>query len=343
MLSKIHPRERLVKIIAKLKSEGKKIGVTNGAFDLLHAGHVQYLEDAKKLCDILVVSVNTDESVRLYKDPRRPINSEKDRALVVAGLSSVDYVTFHNERRMRETLLALKPDLYIKGGDYNPDSLTSKDVLDAWGGKIAFVPLLPNRSTTKTIEKIVDEFGKTQEIPLKNKPSKTKVVFLDRDGVINEEKEYVSEQKDFVFLPKVFEGLKALQKMGYQVVIVTNQAGIGLGYFTKEDFYRVNKYMLLEFSKQGILISKIYFCPHSLTDKCDCRKPKTGMFENAKKDLNIDMKHSWMIGDKQLDIEAGKKAGCKTILIGSSTDFTTMPDFVAPNLVESAKIIKSNP
>lgn len=337
-VSKILQRDALARVLMRERKKGKKIGVTNGAFDILHAGHVKYLEDAKKLCDILVVSINTDESVRLYKDPRRPINSQNDRALIVAGLSSVDYVTFHPERRMRETLLALKPDLYIKGGDYNPDSLTSKDVLDSWGGKVAFIPLLPGRSTTKVIEKIVDIY-KTQEIPLKKRKLKRKAVFLDRDGVINIEKKYVSERKDFVFLPHVFEGLKRIQQKGFELIIVTNQAGIGLGYYGKEKFYDVNSFMLSEFSKHNIVISKIYFCPHSLSEKCNCRKPSIGMFEKAKRDLNLDMRKSWMIGDKKIDIEAGKKAECRTILIGNEE----LADFQANNLLKAAALIQQHP
>lgn len=344
--SKIYPREKLAKIIEKLKKKGKKIGVTNGTFDLLHAGHIKYLNDAKKLCDFLVVSVNTDDSVRLYKDSGRPINSENDRAMVVASLKNVDFVTFHPERHMRETLLALKPDFYIKGGDYNRESLTSKDVLTGWGGQVKIIPLLLGRSTTDIINKIVSQFShNATEIELPKVKNRPKAVFLDRDGVINEWKEYIYEEDRFIFLPNVFNGLRKIQEKGFKIVIITNQSGIGLGYFTKEDFYAVNRKMLMKFYENGIIISKIYFCPHSLADNCNCKKPKTGMFEKAKEDLNVDIEKSWMIGDKEIDIQAGKSAGCRTILItsGSLINFKTIPDFIAKDLVNAADIIKSNP
>src|SRR5579872_4870579 len=218
--SKIYSRENLIPIIEKLKKEGKTIGVTNGAFDILHAGHVQYLEDAKKHCDILVVSVNTDESVRLYKDPNRPINSQEDRAKTVAALESVDYVTFHNERRMRDTLLAFEPNYYIKGGDYNPDSLTSKDVLDKWGGEVLFIPLVEGRSTSSTIETIVHRYAdQTAKIETEVLKEKQKVVIVDRDGVINEQVDYLHDPAKFRLLEGVTDALKTIQDLGYKIVI----------------------------------------------------------------------------------------------------------------------------
>src|SRR5262249_43429643 len=143
-------------------------------------------------------------------------------------------------------------DFYIKAGDYDEKSLTSADVLKEWGGETRFMPLVLGRSTTSVIEKIIRLYvDRTVDIHQPQGPEKKRAVFLDRDGVINEELEYVSELKDFKFLPHVFEGVKKLEELGYAIVIVTTQAGIGLGYFTKEDFYRVNKHMLGEFHKHG--------------------------------------------------------------------------------------------
>lgn len=342
--SKIYPREKLSKILKILRDSGKIIGVTNGAFDILHAGHVTYLEQAKKKCDILVVSVNTDKSIKEYKDPQRPINPEGDRAKVVAALESVDYVTFHDERRMRATLEALKPNYYIKAADYNSSTLTSADVLKEWGGKPLLIPLVEGRSTTKILEKIIDLYKeKPISLDIKNK-SPRKAIFLDRDGVINEEIEYLHEPEKFKFVKGALEGIKKMQDMGFAIVIVTNQAGIGLGYFTKEDFFRVNKVMLRGFYDNGIIISKIYFCPHSLSDNCTCRKPKIGLFKRAREDLNIDFGSSFVIGDKVSDIEAGKKIGAKTIFVmmGHGAKFKSTkikPDRVVGNLIEAAEFI----
>jgi D-glycero-D-manno-heptose 1,7-bisphosphate phosphatase len=135
-----------------------------------------------------------------------------------------------------------------------------------------------------------------------------------------------------------------MRDMGYRIVIVTNQAGIGLGYFTKEDFYSVNKKMLQEFSKEDIVINKIYFCPHSKDEKCLCRKPETGLIMRAKDDLNLDLSKSYFIGDKLADIEAGLRAGTGTILIKREgfeevNEFNVKPDFIADNLVQAADYI----
>lgn len=347
--SKIYPRDQLVPIIARLKQEGKTIGVTNGVFDILHAGHVQYLEDAKKVCDVLVVSLNTDESVRMYKDPNRPINSQDDRARVIAALESVDYVTFHPERRMRDTLLALKPDFYIKGGDYNPDSLTSKDVLDQWGGKVVFIPLTQGKSTTGIIETIVGRYAdNTVKLPSEIPTEKQRAVILDRDGVINEEVEYLHDPDKFKVLPGVVEAIKAMQDLGFKIVIITNQQGIGLGYFSEEDFYRVNKKMLQLLHEGGISVSKIYFCPHSLEEKCHCRKPETGLLERAEQDLNLDPQKSWSIGDRASDILAGSRRKFRTILIKAGEnekfdDTEVEPNYTAASLQEAVDIIQQNP
>lgn len=341
--SKIYPRQKLSKILKTLKDSGKIIGVTNGAFDILHAGHVTYLEQAKKECDILVVSVNTDKSIKEYKDPRRPINPEGDRAKVVAALESVDYVTFHSERRMRATLMAFRPDYYIKAGDYDVVQLTSRDVLAQWGGEAVIIPAVKGKSTTTIIKKIANLYSQPVFLDTGLR-KKSKAVFLDRDGVINEEVEYLHEPEKFKFIKGAIEGIKKMQEAGFMIVIITSQAGIGLGYFTKEDFFRVNKVMLQGFYDNGIIISKIYFCPHSLSDNCTCRKPKIGLFKRAREDLNIDFGSSFIIGDKVSDIEAGKKIGAKTILVmtGHGTKFKSAkikPDFIVKDLKEASQVI----
>ncbi len=344
---KIFQREGLAEILEPIKEKGKKIGLTNGVFDILHAGHVAYLQEAREKCDVLVVSINTDSSVKEYKDDGRPIVPEMERALVVAALESVDYVTFHNERRMKATLEILRPKYYIKGGDYKTTELTSKDVLEKWGGEVVLIPMVEGKSTTNIIKKVLEVYS-NNPVELKQDDKEiAKAVILDRDGVINKEVEYLHEPEKFEFIDGAMEGIKKLQQAGFKVVIATTQAGIGLGYFTKEDFYRVNKVMLKGFRENGIVASKIYFCPHSVSENCDCRKPNTGLIKKAEEDLNLDLSKSWMIGDKTSDIKAGKDAGCKTILVntghkGDDNEYKIRPDFVAKDLRDAAAIIVSN-
>lgn len=144
-----------------------------------------------------------------------------------------------------------------------------------------------------------------------------KALFLDRDGVINIDKEYLYKIEDFEFCEGIFELLESFSSLGFILLVVTNQSGIGRGYYTKEDFEVLSAWMVEEFAKKNIKISKVYYCPHTPQDNCTCRKPNTGMFELAFEEFGIDMKNSWMIGDKLSDIQAAKKAGVvNTVFIG---------------------------
>jgi len=138
-----------------------------------------------------------------------------------------------------------------------------------------------------------------------------KAIFLDRDGVINKEKDYLYKIEDFEFIDGVFDSLKYLQDLGYKLFIITNQSGIGRGYYTKDDFNTLTRWMLNEFLKKDITIEQVEYCPHTPKDNCNCRKPKTLMIENILKNYNIDLKNSWLIGDKSSDIQCAINAGIK--------------------------------
>jgi D-glycero-D-manno-heptose 1,7-bisphosphate phosphatase len=166
-------------------------------------------------------------------------------------------------------------------------------------------------------------------------------IFLDRDGVINETPglgNYVYKIKDFKILPGVFDALKLFQLKGYKLFIITNQSGIGKGIYTKEEFLKVNKYMLNIFKEQRINIEKVYFCPHKPEENCECRKPKTKFINQAVKDFNLDLNQSWVIGDMISDIQMGKNAGCNTILIDSEFVKCFKQDKCL-NLSEAVKLI----
>ncbi len=135
-----------------------------------------------------------------------------------------------------------------------------------------------------------------------------KALFLDRDGVINIDHGYVHKKEDFVFVDGLFETLRKIAKKGYIFIIVTNQSGIGRGYYSEEAFNKLSNFMISFFLKEGIEIAGLYYCPHKPEDSCNCRKPEAGMFLKAEKDFKIDMQNSWMIGDKESDMLAAKKA-----------------------------------
>jgi len=344
---KILSRGEIEGIVAQLKQKGKKIGFTSGSFDLVHAGHVDYLEKAKEFCDILIVGVNSDTSIKQYKSPDRPIVPEKWRARLIASLQSVDYVFVFDEVNNSTNITLLEPDLYIKAGDWE-GKMTSAPLVEKYGGKVVNIPITEEIKTTHIINKIKDLLKKEElqgtEIELEKSAEKQKAVFLDRDGVINEDFGYVSEPEKFKLLPGVLEGVKSMQDAGYKIAIVTNQTGIGMGYYTREDFYKVNLEMFKHFTTAGIKIDKIYFCPHSLSEKCECRKPKAGLFKRAEKELNLDLAKCWMIGDKAADVQAGKTAGCRTILVATGHGLKERSDggedFFVADLREASKIIQ---
>ncbi|MBI4447457.1 D-glycero-beta-D-manno-heptose 1,7-bisphosphate 7-phosphatase [Candidatus Woesearchaeota archaeon] len=175
-----------------------------------------------------------------------------------------------------------------------------------------------------------------------------KAIFLDRDGVINENKEgYVRSVKEFVFLPNTIQALKLLSTLGYKLIVITNQGGIGRGLYTEKDLQSVNKKMINDLEKNDVKLDKIYYCPHSPEENCDCRKPNQLLFKKANKDFCIDVKKSFMIGDKTADIEWGRRCGCKTILVktgrgGADKKFEVTPDFIVEDLFEAANLIKAN-
>ena len=142
---------------AILRRCGKKIVFTNGCFDILHAGHVRYLEKARSFGDVLVLGLNTDASVRENKGPSRPINNEEDRAAVVDALRAVDYVVLFGERTAEEIVRKVRPDVYVKGGDYTLETLPEARIVQSYGGRVELVRFVDGHSTTRIIEKIRKE------------------------------------------------------------------------------------------------------------------------------------------------------------------------------------------
>lgn len=148
--------------------------------------------------------------------------------------------------------------------------------------------------------------------------SMDKAVFLDRDGTINRDVPYCSRPEDLELLPTVAEGIKLLNEHGFKVVVVTNQSGIARGYFTEETLSQIHQKMLADLAQYGAFIDAIYYCPHHPDEHCQCRKPNTAGFEQVARELDIDLKASFVIGDKLRDMIAAKRVGSKAILVPSS-------------------------
>lgn len=155
----------------------------------------------------------------------------------------------------------------------------------------------------------------------------SKALFLDRDGVINIDYGHVHTKENFKFIEGIFELCMTFQKQGYLIIVITNQTGIGKGYYTDKTFNELNEWMILKFNEVGVSVTKTYYCPHVPEDNCFCRKPNPGMIIEAMNDYSIDLSKSFLIGDKESDIQAGKKAGIKHLILFRNTDhFMTIDD-----------------
>ena len=153
---KIVSLKELINVVKKLRKSNKKIITTNGVFDILHLGHVKYLEEAKKLGDILIVGVNVDSSVKKIKGEKRPINNKKSRIGVLAALESVDYVFLFDEKDPRSWLLKIKPDMHVKAGDYKMNQIIEKNIVEKNNGRLVIIPMIRGYSTTNIIKKILN-------------------------------------------------------------------------------------------------------------------------------------------------------------------------------------------
>lgn len=153
-MGEVVTRSELLRIRQELRRAGKRVVFTNGCFDILHRGHVEYLAKAKALGDILIVGLNSDDSVRRLKGPGRPIVGEEDRAVMLAALRVVDLVTLFPEETPYELIRAVVPDILVKGADWTPEEIVGRDVVEAAGGSVHTIDYLPDRSTTGIIQKI---------------------------------------------------------------------------------------------------------------------------------------------------------------------------------------------
>lgn len=308
LTDKICPRTALPAHLATLP---RPLVFTNGVFDVLHRGHVDYLHRARALGGTLVVAVNSDVSAKMLgKGPDRPLNRAEDRAAVLAGLASVSLVTFFDERTPVELLQEVRPDLYVKGGDYDMETLAETQLVRSWGGDAVAIPFVDGYSTTALVQRIrAGELANPDTTP-------RKAVFLDRDGVINRDHAYVHRWEDFEFMPGAIDAMRQLKQAGYALVVVTNQSGIARGYYTETQYEALTTQMQQALAEAGAAVDAVYHCPHHpqgsvavLATDCDCRKPAPGMILRAAQELHLSLADSIMVGDKASDIEAARAAG----------------------------------
>jgi len=325
--NKIKTQKEIIQICRNLKKRKKTVVTYNGSFDILHLGHIKSLEEARAQGDVLIVPLNSDKSVYLYKGPNHPIISESERAQTIAALNCVDYVVLFDEINPKEILNKIKPDIHCHGADWGKNCV-EREVVEKNGGKIHVLETVPGFSTSALIKKIIKVYSKPE----------VRAVFLDRDGTINfNEPGYVYQIKDFKFIPGVLPALRKLSQSNYKIIIVTNQSGIGRGLFAEKDLKILHQWMLAQFKKEKIRIDKIYYCPHVKEDNCSCRKPKIGMLQEAVEDFGINLSKSWIVGDSERDVKMGKEANLRTIFLGKKSSIK--PHYQVKNLAEAVKII----
>lgn len=150
---------KLAPVLKNLQNQGQKVVFTNGVFDLLHLGHVTYLQEARKQGDLLVVGLNSDASVRRIKGPLKPLLPLEERAEMLLALSCVDYTTFFEEDDPYNVIKILRPDVLVKGGDWAVDQIIGGDLVQSWGGKVLNIPVVEGRSTTNLIQMIRERYG----------------------------------------------------------------------------------------------------------------------------------------------------------------------------------------
>jgi len=350
----IKDRKELQAISVSLHQQGRRIVTTNGVFDLVHVGHIRFLQFCKSQGDILMVGVNADSSVKQFKGDKRPILPDEDRAELVAALFCVDYVHVFSERTPETWLDIVKPAVHVKAGDYTLDrekespktKVWERDVVEKNGGICCLAPLNQGKSTTAIISKIVDVYGNL-------KTEKARAVFLDRDGTIIQDKGYMHKVEDLEFISGAVDALKKLSDSGFKLIVLSNQSGLARGVFTDVEYERFHQHFISYLAENGVKIDGVYMCPHhplgsreDISKDCMCRKPRPGMIISALKEHNIDLEKSFVVGDKTGDILLGNNIGIRAVLVktgkgGSDGEFEAKAACTVTSIIEAADWILS--
>ncbi len=324
------------KLVTTYQAEGQKVGVMSGSFDIMAGIHFKSLEHVRSKCDVLVVLLNSDLSIRLYKGKAKPILTGLERSYILGQSPFVTHIVLMDDVTPVAILGNLKPDIFFNVSEWGADCIERKTV-ESYGGKIMNSDVRVDSTWNTSTSELIARIATAEEMKV------GKAIFLDRDGVINDNKAgYLFKWEDMVFMPHLIPAFKAFIKAGYKLIIITNQSGIARGYYTENQMNSLHTKMKAYFKKEGVIISAIYHCPHGPDDGCDCRKPGIGMLLSAATEQNLNLSKSWFIGDSETDIEAGRFANVKTVYIGDEKTYPRgayRPNFFASTMKAAASCI----
>ena len=324
---KIVDLDGAVALREKLDREGKRLVFTNGCFDLLHLGHVDYLEKARMCGDALLLALNSDRSVRELKGIQRPITAEKARQELMAALECVDAVLVFDSLRVDGVIEQVRPHIYTKGGDYTVETLvqTERAAVETAGGKIEIIPFVPGYSSSNTIERLGEvalaEDGKRRQGAIRH-------LFLDRDGVLNREAGHITSPERLEIAPGAPEAVARLQAAGIHCTVITNQSGLARGLITEEDLAAIHAKLDGALEEAGGALQGIYVAPWHpdtaleggnpkyLKDSRE-RKPAPGLIFRAAAELRLDLAHCAFVGDSLRDLQAAEAAGLRFYAVRS--------------------------
>lgn len=320
--------DHLKETVQYLKKNKLTIGCITGSFDLLHEGHKYAIEHCKSKVDKLFVLLNSDDSIKKYKGPNRPVENQEIRIDKINSYDKDCYYFIFDNLIPNKFLEVIQPNIYFLSEEWSTSPVESL-VLDKTKTKITSHPFLPGFSTTNKVPKENISLG---------------AIFLDRDGTINEDLGYISEEKDLFISNENKIGLQNLAKLEFKIFIITNQSGVSKNYFSEATLLKLNKFLLNEIHGFGGRIDDVYYDTSSSDNPSINRKPNIGMVEKAVKEYKVALSKSWIIGDKATDIMTGKFSNMKTIYIENSKytyNSNLEPDYKASNLYDAYKIIKN--
>ena len=315
---KILSFEDSIKKIKELKAQGKKVGLCHGGFDLLHPGHVKHFESAKKLCDVLFVSITSDRFVESRKGSGRPVFPDKLRAYMAAGIIFVDYVVVTDFAKAIEILKSLKPSYYIKGPDFihktTPGITAEREAIKEAGGEMRYTDD-PALSTTKIIDYIKNEMDIDNVL-----------VIIDRDGTIIRNDDYLGKDRDWKeeieFNKDVVSFIIYLQtKYKTTKIVVSNQSGIARKFFDCKRVEEINSHINSELASKGIKIDSWQYCPDVDSRFAEKQKCNGIVFDNKYiKDKTKRKPDTAMVLDALSDLKKDIKEFTKIIVIGNGND-----------------------